>query len=200
MTIEFLRSPLPLLCAALISIACPSRAAAGEYARSGWRCELERTAHHVAGIVTIVDADTIRVDHFDYDGNGISVYVYLGGERTNKGFANGLALGEELVGSVFDDDTLILDLPDGKTLDGYNAVSVWCVVAGVSFGWGEFAAPCLGDLNGDGLVDLADLSTLLVSLGTAMDARPDQGDLDLDGDVDLSDLSNLLAVFGAACP
>ncbi len=58
--------------------------------------------------------------------------------------------------------------------------------------------PCLGDLDGDGDVDLTDLSVLLNNFGTT-GATPDQGDFDGDGDVDLSDLSVLLNAFGQSC-
>ena len=51
-----------------------------------------------------------------------------------------------------------------------------------------------GDLNGDGCVDLADLSILLAAYGTSAG-----GDLDLDADTDLADLSLLLASWGDGC-
>ena len=60
-------------------------------------------------------------------------------------------------------------------------------------------AVCVGDLNGDNVVDLADLSVLLGHFGTASGATPADGDLDGDGDVDLTDLSVLLSRFGSAC-
>lgn len=59
-------------------------------------------------------------------------------------------------------------------------------------------APCPGDLNGDGVVDLRDLSILLSHYG-ATDASPAMGDLDYDGDVDLGDLSILLSHYGQPC-
>ncbi len=59
--------------------------------------------------------------------------------------------------------------------------------------------PCPADLNGDGVIDLNDLSTLLVHFGTASGATADQGDLDGDGDVDLTDLATLLTDFGTPC-
>ncbi len=59
--------------------------------------------------------------------------------------------------------------------------------------------PCAGDLNGDGLVDLVDLTTLLANFGTPSGAARAQGDLDGDGDVDLSDLATLLSQFGSVC-
>jgi len=57
--------------------------------------------------------------------------------------------------------------------------------------------PCPADLNGDGVVDVIDLSVLLDSFGGS--GSPSSGDLDGDGDVDLIDLSLLLSDFGTAC-
>lgn len=61
------------------------------------------------------------------------------------------------------------------------------------------AAPCPGDLDGDGLVGLSDLAGLLSNFGTPGGATPEQGDLDGDGDVDLADLAALLGNFGTTC-
>jgi len=58
---------------------------------------------------------------------------------------------------------------------------------------------CPEDLNGDNVIDLADLSVLLAHFGEA-GADPEHGDVDGDGDVDLADLSQVLAVFGTTCP
>jgi hypothetical protein len=55
----------------------------------------------------------------------------------------------------------------------------------------------LGDVDGDGAVDLADLTQLLANYGTTEGATYEDGDLDGDGDVDLSDLATLLAHYGA---
>lgn len=56
------------------------------------------------------------------------------------------------------------------------------------------------DLDGDGDVDLADLSALLTNYGTPGGASFADGDIDGDGDVDLADLSQLLTAFGTMCP
>lgn len=65
---------------------------------------------------------------------------------------------------------------------------------------GEEVQPaCPGDVNGDGVVDLADLTILLGSFGLAGNVSLMDGDLNLDGTVDLADLTELLSNFGASC-
>jgi hypothetical protein len=56
--------------------------------------------------------------------------------------------------------------------------------------------PCPGDVDGDGIVGLTDLATLLVHFGLPSGATRSDGDLDGDGDVDLTDLATLLVNFG----
>lgn len=60
--------------------------------------------------------------------------------------------------------------------------------------------PCPGDLDGDGFVELNDLTTLLSHFGTPAGAGREHGDLDGDGDVELEDLTLLLSLFGTTCP
>ncbi len=60
------------------------------------------------------------------------------------------------------------------------------------------AHDCDGDLTGDSLVDLSDLSALLAHFG-AIGASARDGDLDGNGAVDLADLADLLAHYGDAC-
>ena len=59
--------------------------------------------------------------------------------------------------------------------------------------------PCPSDLDGDGVVGLADLAQLLAHYGTTSGASHEEGDIDGDGDVDLSDLAQLLGDWGP-CP
>ncbi len=55
----------------------------------------------------------------------------------------------------------------------------------------------LGDLDGDGDVDLNDLAQMLANYGTPEGATYEDGDIDGDGDVDLADLGVLLGNYGA---
>ncbi|MFN0136655.1 MAG: LamG-like jellyroll fold domain-containing protein [Phycisphaerae bacterium] len=59
--------------------------------------------------------------------------------------------------------------------------------------------PCPGDLNGDGVIDLFDLASLLANFGTPSGAHGGMGDVTGDGSVDLTDLATLLANFGSGC-
>ena len=58
---------------------------------------------------------------------------------------------------------------------------------------------CPGDLDGDGDVDIVDLSILLAHFGAVGNVLATEGDLDSDGDVDIGDLSTMLANFGNTC-
>jgi YVTN family beta-propeller protein len=57
--------------------------------------------------------------------------------------------------------------------------------------------PCVGDVDGSGGVDLADLTLLLSQFGSFGPGL--SADLDADGDVDLADLTLLLSNFGSDC-
>lgn len=64
---------------------------------------------------------------------------------------------------------------------------------------GVRTAPCPGDVNADGRIELTDLSILLANFGIGAGATSGTGDSDGDGDIDLTDLSVLLANFGSVC-
>jgi hypothetical protein len=58
---------------------------------------------------------------------------------------------------------------------------------------------CVGDLDGDGTIGLADLQILLAHYGMMSGASYWDGDLNCDGQVSLADLQMLLAVYGTSC-
>jgi probable HAF family extracellular repeat protein len=61
--------------------------------------------------------------------------------------------------------------------------------------------PCIGDVDGNDIVDLSDLATLLAIFGTTSGepGYDPNADFDDDGDVDLGDLALLLGAFGTTC-
>jgi carboxypeptidase A2 len=77
------------------------------------------------------------------------------------------------------------------------------IAAGSSFDSNGNGVPdeceCPGELNGDGVIDLADLAMLLSNYGMPDGATYHDGDVTGDGAVDLSDLAALLSVYGTVC-
>jgi hypothetical protein len=138
--------------------------------QAGWSATLSRRSHNTGGTVTVVDHDTLRVDNFTYDGGGLDVLFYLGREETNASFREGIAIGDQLLGQVFDgtQPPLFIDLPAGENITNWRAISLWCVDVYVSFGNGTFFAPPLaGDYNRNGVVDAADYTTYRDQFGSA---------------------------------
>jgi predicted outer membrane repeat protein len=91
-----------------------------------------------------------------------------------------------------------LDLDyEGRFFDDPNTPDTGCGgppivdMGAYEFG-GTGPQPCVGDFDGDGDVDLADLAELLGGYG-----EDDAGDLDCDGD---TDLAALLGAYGDVCP
>jgi len=79
----------------------------------------------------------------------------------------------------------------GGTPELYNAT--------LFIGAGSQSTNCLGDANGDGIVDLNDLNLVLTSFGQSVTPGT-SGDTNGDGIVDLNDLNLVLTNFGACNP
>lgn len=109
------------------------------HATVGWVANLATISQNVSGQATIVDDCTIRIDNFNYSGGGLpDVFMYAGFDGD---YAGGFSMGDNLGGTAYTDETLILTLPQSRTLDELNGISVWCVQAQVDFGSGMFAPP-----------------------------------------------------------
>lgn len=94
-------------------------------------------AHNVSGKATIIDDCTIEITQFSYDGGGPEVFFY-GAIAHEYSAETAFALGEKLTGSVYDNGTLTISLPQGKSLDDLTGLSVWCVDFAVNFGQMQF--------------------------------------------------------------
>jgi mono/diheme cytochrome c family protein len=107
----------------------------------GQEAMLSTFAHRVSGTAVIVDDCTVRVDDFVYDGAGVDVRFYggLGGE-----YRTGFSMSEkDLRRPEGYDGTepVYAQLPEGRTLDDLDGISVWCVPVAASFGDGLFQGP-----------------------------------------------------------
>jgi thiosulfate dehydrogenase len=99
----------------------------------GLTAEMTTRFHGVTGTVRVVNDCAIVIEDLVFDGAGIDVRVY-GGEDLE--FRDGIIMSDNLVNSPvgYDGVTMVGVLPEGTTLDDVNAVSIWCVPVGVSFG------------------------------------------------------------------
>ena len=137
------------------------------YARAGWQATLSTRAHGVRGTVTIVDADTFRVDNFFYDGGGINVHFILAAAEDYNTFRDArLVTDLNLLGTAHNGDSITIDLPTGTTFDSYNAISLWCLPAAANFGSGTFAAPAPEP------VGISMLALGAITLAASMRRRP----------------------------
>jgi hypothetical protein len=115
-------------------INCPAT-----HERVGWVADLSTAFHDVAGRAEIVDDCTVVIHDFTYDGTGIDVRIYGG---VDGDYDNGYAMTDDLLKpGGYDGVLLEAVLPEGRTLDDLDGVSVWCVDVGVDFGSGLFAPP-----------------------------------------------------------
>jgi len=116
----------------------PHNCQATDY-RVGWIADLEASFHNVGGRAEIVDDCTVVIHDFTYDGTGIDVRIYggVGGD-----YDNGYPMTDDLILSGGYDGVLLeAVLPEGRTLDDLEGLSVWCVDVGVDFGSGTFYPP-----------------------------------------------------------
>ncbi len=106
-----------------------------EHPRVGHSLQLSTKSHGVKGSATIIDDCTIAIEGFSFDGGGVDVRFYggLGGN-----YEAGFAMTENLVGTVFNNQSLNITLPAERTLDDLDGLSVWCYDFTVSFGDGLF--------------------------------------------------------------
>jgi hypothetical protein len=131
---------------ALCALAFPAlqgTRAQGAYARAGYTATLSRLAHGVSGKATIIDERTVVLSEFNYDAGGPLVFAYLGAADTQQGYIDGIAIGGRLNNRLtpYVNEVVTLTLPAGQTLDGWNAISIWCRDFNANFGSGEFVKP-----------------------------------------------------------
>jgi len=89
--------------------------------------------HEVAGNVTVIDNCTLEVTNFTYDGQGPRVFFY-GGVDGAYSAATAFAMGPRLNGRPYSGDSITVKLPESRSLDDFNSISVWCADFDIDFG------------------------------------------------------------------
>jgi len=144
----------------------------------------------------------LGVDHADYD--RATVRVSLNGDDWPIVWENHDRITDsQWVYQEIDISAIANDQPEvylrwvmGET-DGSRRFCGWNIDDVRVMGYGP--VELVGDLDGNCVVNIADLAIMLANYGSH-DATPEEGDLDGDQDVDLSDLSLLLANYLHECP
>jgi hypothetical protein len=88
--------------------------------------------HGVDGIVEELDTRRIRLTDFSYDGRGARVRVWL--YQSSGNIRDGMPIGPDITENDYHQETLVVDIPPEITSDMFDAVSIWCLSAGSSFG------------------------------------------------------------------
>lgn len=161
------------------------------YPRAGWIANIPPGLHAVQGKATIINERVLHVEDFTYDGGGPAVYFYLGATDSHADFVSGLGIPPLLTGTVFAGDSVVVGLPAGANLDGYGAISVWCVDFSVSFSSASFEAPPLDPYDYAAFFDCLagpDAQPAPTSPASPQDCL-DVFDCDHDSDIDLADFS-----------
>lgn len=183
--------------------------AGGAYDRAGYSADIMGVFHSVQGKATIINERIIFVEHFTYDGTAPLVYFYLGGNDTYDAYLNGLEL-PPLLNRAYNDESLVLTLPDGDTLDPWGAIAVWCAQFNVNFGSAVFKLDVPEDVDDDGDVDLDDYDVFADCLGgPAVAPSPvgvtvqqclDAFDANSDGFIDASDFASFQRAYTGPPP
>lgn len=116
-----------------------------DHEKVGYSGNFSTLFHDVSGKVTILDNCTLQVENFNYDATAPVVYFYgdispiSSGVDSGTGFNIGEILRDDSVAYV--NDSITLKLPNNRTLDDLEYLSVWCVDFLANFGDLQFQAP-----------------------------------------------------------
>jgi hypothetical protein len=106
----------------------------------GYTGTFSTLAHNVSGTATVIDNCTIEVSMFNFDGAAPNVKFYAGVDD-NFSDSEAFGIGERIDGRSYDNETIVLTLPEGKFVDDFNSLSVWCVEFQADFGNLRLLAP-----------------------------------------------------------
>jgi hypothetical protein len=140
-------------------------APSASYARAGWEAFIPPGQHDAEAEATIITDRIIQVDHFTYDGNAPAVYFDLGAVDDHDSFLNGLQI-PPLLDRAYSDESVVLLLPAGTTLDGYGALSVWCAAFDINFSSAPFVEPAAGPVPAASAWGVGIMMLLMGTVGT----------------------------------
>lgn len=119
-----------------------SSSCGNDHAKVGYQGTFRTLDHNVSGTVTIIDNCTLQVENFNYDATAPAVYFY-GDTADNFLSSNAFTVGDILRDNSVDyiNESITLKLPNNKSIDDFEYLSVWCVDFRINFGDLRFTAP-----------------------------------------------------------
>lgn len=108
--------------------------------KMGYSGTFSTLAHNVSGTATVIDNCTIEITMFNFDGVAPNVKFYAGVNGNFSG-SDAFGIGERIDGRSYSNETIILELPEGKFVDDFDSLSVWCVDFQADFGNLRLEAP-----------------------------------------------------------
>jgi len=94
--------------------------------------ELSTLQHGVSGTLKVLNDCVIEVTNFNFDGGGPSVFFYAGADASYG--SGSFPIGPRLNDQQWVNRTLLLTIPEGKSLDDFDRLSVWCFEFNINFG------------------------------------------------------------------
>jgi hypothetical protein len=116
------------------------RNCATDSTKMGYTGTFSTLAHNVSGTATVIDNCTIEISMFNFDGAAPNVRFYAGVNGNFSG-AEAFGINERIDGRSYSNETIILTLPEGKFVDDFDSLSVWCVEFQANFGDLRLLAP-----------------------------------------------------------
>lgn len=128
------------------SVQTPQSGCGKTHARVGQSADLQLCSHGVTGKVTIVDDCTLQFDNMVYPANGVDVRVYAGKlvgnfVNFNPNTGTGKPISRDFHTTRLNNESFVVHLPTGMTLDDVDQVSIWCVAFTIDFAhstWGGY--------------------------------------------------------------
>lgn len=113
--------------------AASTRSCTADSTKVGYTGTFSTLAHNVSGRAIIIDNCTLEISMFNYDGAAPNVRFYAG-INGNFSAVEAFAISERINGRSYSNETIILALPEGKFVDDFDSLSVWCADFSADFG------------------------------------------------------------------
>jgi hypothetical protein len=100
--------------------------------KAGYSGELSSLDGGLGGTVTVVDAETLRINDYQLEDASAPALYWWGSEDDD--LSNGFRVSSEQVTDAAETDTLTIELDNGYTTENFTTFGLWCERFSTSFG------------------------------------------------------------------